>query len=72
MSSGKEHGALGSNKPLERVPVEDEDVPAENQKEETTLEVLVATSSATKKDDEDVVYLREELKPSAASSRSQG
>ena len=53
----KPHGALGSNKPLERVPVED-DVPAED--------APVATSSATKKDEEDVVYLREDLRPSGA------
>lgn len=64
MSGGKEHGALGSNAPLERVPVEEE-ISQEDRAQ-------VATSSATKKDDGDVVYLREELKPSAESSRLQG
>lgn len=57
----KPHGALGSNAPLARVPVE-EDVPAEKEKEEVIADVPVATSSATK-DDGDVVYLREDLKP---------
>ena len=55
----KPHGALGSNAPLERVPVED-DAPAEKD------DASVATPSATKKDDEDVVYLREDLKPSGS------
>jgi hypothetical protein len=60
----KPHGALGSNAPLERVPVED-DAPAEKE-EETVDDASVATPFATKKDDEDVVYLREDLKPSGS------
>jgi len=55
------HGAMGSNAPLARVPVE-EDVPAKKEKEEVIADVPVATSSATE-DDGDVVYLREDLKP---------
>lgn len=57
----KPHGALGSNKPLERVPVPEEIIPAVEEKEEIISEVPVATSSATK-DDGDVVYLREDLR----------
>jgi hypothetical protein len=59
----KQHGALGSNAPLERVPVEDD---ALAEKEETVDDASVATPFATKKDDEDVVYLREDLKPSGS------
>lgn len=54
------HGALGSNQPLERVPVEEP--PVAEKKEEVASDVPVATSSATK-DDGDVVYLREDLRP---------
>lgn len=54
------HGALGSNQPLERVPVEEP--PVAEKKEEVVVEEPVATSSATK-DDGDVVYLREDLRP---------
>lgn len=57
----KPHGALGSNKPLERVPVPEEVIPAVEEKEEIISEVPVTTSSATK-DDGDVVYLREDLR----------
>lgn len=64
----KPHGALGSNKPLERVPVPEE-IPLADEgisltvekTEEIISEVSVATSSATK-DDGDVVYLREDLR----------
>ena len=56
----KQHGAMGSNAPLERVPVVEEEVPQES-------EVPGATSSATEKDDEeDVVYLREDLRRSGS------
>ena len=59
----KPHGALGSNKPLERVPVVEETIPAFEEKEEETIpDVPVATSSATE-DDGDVVYLRDDLRP---------
>jgi len=67
MSNGGEHGALGSNAPLARVPVEQdvpaekENVPAEKEKEEVISDVPVATSSATE-DDGDVVYLRDDLR----------
>lgn len=55
------HGALGSNQPLERVPVEEPPV-AEKEKE-VIAEEPVATSSATNKDDGDMVYLRDDLRP---------
>lgn len=61
MPNDKPHGALGSNKPLERVPVEEPVVPAENEK--VSEGDPVPTSSATNNDG-DVVYLREDLRPS--------
>lgn len=68
MYNGGEHGALGSNKPLERVPVPEETPLADEgisltveKTEEIISEVPVATSSATE-DDGDVVYLREDLR----------
>jgi len=59
-----EHGALGSNEPLARVPV-DEEPPAEKEKDGKIIaDVPVATSSATEDvdDDGDVVYLRDDLR----------
>jgi len=61
MYNGGEHGALGSNKPLERVPVVEETAAPNEKKEEITSDVPVATSSATE-DDGDVVYLRDDLR----------
>jgi len=64
----KEHGALGSNQPLERVPppsaANDENIetfgmgPEENAEEQ---EVLPVASQKVLGDD--VVYLREDLRP---------
>lgn len=57
------HGALGSNQPLERVPVVEETTPAIEEKEEESVpDAQESTSSATE-DDGDVVYLREDLRP---------
>lgn len=49
MSKEKPHGALGSNAPIARVPVEPEDAAAQPQ---PTME----------KEDNDVVYLRDDLR----------
>jgi len=59
MSSGGEHGALGSNAPLARVSVP-ADEPAKNEKVE---EKPSTPTSSTTEDDGDVVYLREDLRP---------
>jgi hypothetical protein len=57
-----EHGALGSNKPLERVPVDEQEVdspPADEPFETRTVESKPLKSAG----DEDVVYLRDDLRP---------
>lgn len=59
MSAGGEHGALGSNKKLERVPVPEPEISKDLDENDE-----VPTSSATEIDDGDVVYLREDLRPS--------
>jgi len=60
-----EHGTLGSNQPLERVPVP-ADSPSENEEvEENVPEGSIQSStptSSTTEDDGDVVYLREDLR----------
>jgi len=53
-----EHGTLGSNQPLERVPVP-ADEPAKNEKVE---EKPSTPTPSTTEDDGDVVYLREDLR----------
>ena len=71
MSNSGEHGALGSNKPLERVPVPEEG-PSENKKEELNAETTSPAAAddglpPPTKSEEDVVYLREDLRPSSSS-----
>jgi hypothetical protein len=71
--AGNNHGALGSNQKLERIHFEPQPQPAaeEESSEELSEEAPVKadtdevpTSSAIKsKDDGDVVYLREDLRP---------
>lgn len=55
-------GALGSNQPLERVPVDEEPLAEKEKDGKIIADVPVATSSTTE-DDGDVVYLREDLRP---------
>jgi hypothetical protein len=69
--AGNNHGALGSNQKLERIHFEPQPAAEEESSEELSEEAPVKadtdevpTSSAIEsKDDGDVVYLREDLRP---------
>ena len=57
-----EHGALGSNKPLERVPVDEQE--ANSPPTDEPFELKEVESKPLKSaGDEDVVYLRDDLRP---------
>jgi hypothetical protein len=61
MSPRSEHGAFGSNAPLERVPVEEPEIPQPvDGSDELFPEV---ERQPLKNAEEDVVYLREDLRP---------
>lgn len=59
MSPRSEHGAFGSNAPLKRVPVEEPEI----QTPETDELFPELERKPLKSEDDDVVYLREDLRP---------